>query len=69
VGVAGGRGVVSAGMLWRIDDGGGVGTTLSSVMIGRLDIEEVGVAVSSSGTLLLKERGSRNNGTLDVGVN
>lgn len=37
-------------------------------MIGRLDAE--GVAVNSSGTLLLKERGSRNNGTLDdVGVN
>ena len=37
--------------------------TLSSVVIGRL--EEVGVAVSLSGTLLLEESGSRNNGTLD----
>ena len=39
-----------------------------TLAIDRLDTE--GVAVSLSGTLLLKERGSKNNGTLDdVGVN
>ena len=43
---------------------------LTSVVIGRLSTEEEAIVdASSSGTLLLEERGSRNSGTLDVGVN
>ena len=46
-----------------------VGKALTSVVIGRLASEEVGVAVSSSEGALLEEKGSRNRGTVDVGVN
>ena len=48
-----------------------MGTILASVVIGRLATteEEMDVAVTSAGTLLLEKRGSRNIGTLDVGVN
>ncbi len=61
VGVTDDRGVVLCK-----SEGSGVGKILTSVVIGRLASEEVGVAVSSSGTALLEERGSRNSGTLDV---
>ena len=43
---------------------------LTSIVIGRLDTDEEGVdvAASSSGILLLEERGSRNSGILDDGA-